>query len=122
MTEWTLDLPYRTPPLSLNRHLHHMAEHRIRKQLQTDAVKLAHSRKLPTLLPPVHIRLHYRPPTAGRYDEDNLVATLKPLIDGLVFYGLVLDDSDKFVSSDCKIERPAQRPGSMWLTITVKEN
>jgi crossover junction endodeoxyribonuclease RusA len=121
VTEWTVDLPYRTPPLSLNHRLHRMAEYRIKKQLKDDAIKLARYNHLPVALPSAHIQLNYRPPTAGRHDEDNLMATLKPLIDGLVSYGLVLDDRSEVVSADCKIVRPAQRPGTMWLTITLKD-
>ena len=32
-------------------------------------------------------------PTKGRHDWDNLVSTLKPLLDGIVDAGLIVDDS-----------------------------
>jgi hypothetical protein len=117
---WTIDLPYDTPPLSLNDRMHHMVAYRLKKQLKADGRVLALSAKLPRGLDRVHIILHWQPPDRRHRDSDNPTATLKPLIDGLVAYGLVVDDNSAHVTSECVIE-PAARPARTWLTITAGE-
>lgn len=46
----------------------------------------------------IHVQLEFHPGDRRRRDADNLVATLKPCIDGLVQAGVVLDDSPQFVT------------------------
>lgn len=113
---WTIDLPYDKPPLSLNDRMHHMVAYRLKKQLKADGRVLAMSAKLPRGLDRVHIVLHWQPPDRRSRDTDNMTATLKPLIDGLVAYGLVADDNSTQVTSECRIEQPG-RPQRTWLTI-----
>jgi Holliday junction resolvase RusA-like endonuclease len=55
-----------------------------------------------------------------RMDEDNLIAWLKPVLDGLADAGIVANDSQLIVS------RPVQMTGreagrGLWLTITREE-
>ena len=117
MTEWTVDLPYQRPPLSLNDRMHWALRNTWHGQLRTDAHNLALHHKLPKGLARVGVTLHYQPRTAGRRDEINIQATLKPLIDGLVDYGLVADDDSEHVTSGTVIEATAAK-GRVWLTIS----
>ena len=117
---WRIPLPYPTPPLTLNGRMHHMARYRHTKQLRGDAKVLALAAHLPKGLVRVEIVLHWQPTTRRPRDEDNLTPTLKPLIDGLVDYGLVPDDDHEHVTSRCRIEPIARFPAT-WLTITQLE-
>ena len=58
---------------------------------------LAHIHDLPKGCTYARVQLCYLPPDNRRRDTDNLVATLKPLCDGLVDYGLVSDDTPQFM-------------------------
>lgn len=80
--QWTLLLPYQTPPLSLNDRMHYAVKARTVRNLIGQVRWLARAQKIPRL-ERIHVQLHYRPARAGVRDEDNLVATLKPCIDGL---------------------------------------
>lgn len=76
------------PPLNLNRRAHWSEIATVRQT----AAWMAKTKKLPQGLPHVWVELIYRAPDRRRRDEDNLVATLKPVCDGLVDHGLVQDD------------------------------
>ena len=55
----------------------------------------------------LHIRLVYTPATTRRRDTDNLWATAKPAVDGLVDAGAVPDDTPDYVTRhEPKIAQP----------------
>lgn len=102
---WTLPLLGVQRHLSLNQRLH-WAERNRRSQIIKDAaIVAARIAKLPTLQR-AHIVLHVVPRTRHRRDLDNLVATLKPAIDGLVAARVLEDDDSTHVTSAVVIERP----------------
>lgn len=116
--QWALTLPYASPPLSLNRHMHHMKEAAERRQIKQDVGWLARAAKLPRGLHRVHVVLVWRPKQIRRRDSDNPSPTLKPAIDALVQYGLVVDDTVAHVSSSVEIrERAEEGKHGMWLVI-----
>jgi hypothetical protein len=51
-----------------------------------------------------------------KLDPDNLVASCKPLIDSLVYWKLIKDDSEKWIELDCR-----QVVGKEKITIVVIE-
>lgn len=114
---WTLDLPYSSPPLSLNRRLHWAVEQRIRKQLIHDVTWLARARRVPTGLERIIVTLHWRPGVVRRRDTDNPAPTIKAAIDALVTLGVVVDDDSAHVWSGCVVH-PVGKPARLWLTIT----
>lgn len=87
MTEWTLNLTYRKPPLTLNQRGCWAKHDPHRKALRHQAAQLAQAARIPKNLTHITTRLHYRAPDRIRRDEDNLIATAKPLWDGLVDAG-----------------------------------
>ena len=91
-TEWTLNLPWRTPPLSLNRNLHHLVQHRIRTELKTAGFALAKQQRVPAL-GAILAELVYYPGNNRPQDPDNLAPNIKPLIDGLRLAGVIPDDN-----------------------------
>ncbi|MFM9559442.1 hypothetical protein ACKI19_45295, partial [Streptomyces caniscabiei] len=59
---WALLMPYAEQLLTSNLRLHHMAVHRIRRQLRADAAGMARARRLPRLeQAAVFYVLHPRP-------------------------------------------------------------
>lgn len=123
-TEWTIELPYVAPPLSSNQRLHHMAVARLRKQLRADAFRLALAAKLPRharRLDKARIVLHWQGAVRRPRDNVNINPTLKPLVDGLIDYGLCEDDNSAHVVTDTVIE-PVGSKVRLWLTITDLSN
>jgi crossover junction endodeoxyribonuclease RusA len=125
-TIWPLTLPYTKPPLSLNDRGQtpgaRARRSEVAARLKSDTAHLARAANIGPQQA-IHVRLHYRPPDRIRRDADNLVATLKPCIDGLVVAGVVPDDSPAFVDwSAPRIHEPTEdRKPLLWLTVTAAE-
>lgn len=132
---WLLLLPYQAPPLSLNDRRHRMVVWRAQHNLTEQVRLLARAQRIGRL-DRIHVQLHYLPATRRTRDADNLVATLKPCIDGLrdaparfkggrmvaaAQAGIVVDDDPAHVRwSPPEIHAPVkQHTGSrLWLVIT----
>lgn len=99
---WVLPLPWTKAPLSLNQRLNHYARYRLEQNVKHTAKALAQSKRIPRL-DRCRVELVYVPRDRRRRDEDNLVASLKPLCDGLVLAGVVPDDTPWFM------EKPSPR-------------
>lgn len=90
----TLLMPYSEELLTSNQRLHHMAYHRLRKQLRTDAARLAMAKRLPHLQrAAIFYVLHPRPITRKR-DPGNWAPSAKAYVDGLVSDGGLLPDDN----------------------------
>lgn len=113
------ELPWVTPPLSMNGREHHMVKARKVRQMRLTAYSIALVRHLPVGLDHVTVALVYRPRDKRRRDADNLVPVLKACCDGLVDYGLTADDTpDQMTKHMPRIEAPVKgQPGAMWLEI-----
>lgn len=138
----TVPLSFTKPPLSLNRHVHHMQRAKIVRELRHEVVTRLRSKRLPRPAEHVVVQFHYRPRDNRTRDTDNLVTTIKPLVDALTpetparvrgkrmmqavpGYGLVPDDHARYVTRPEPIIHPASRTNPRcWLelTITYKEN
>lgn len=81
-------------PPSLNSRLHWAARKRVGDQFKEQAFYLCKATKIPKLKSAVIEVTAYaiRPK-----DRDNLATSMKPIIDGIVSAGVVLDDSDLYV-------------------------
>jgi crossover junction endodeoxyribonuclease RusA len=118
VSTWVLTLPVDRPPLSLNDRTHWARKADLSKQLRQQTHWLAAAQRLPKRVSFAEVVLTYHPTTQRRRDTDNLFATLKPCIDGLVDYGLVEDDNNRFMLSSCVIG-PVETKGRLTLTVTV---
>jgi crossover junction endodeoxyribonuclease RusA len=122
MTTWTMPLSYTKPPLSLNDRGHWAKTDQHRKALRAWSCAAARKIGVPTGMGHITTRLHYRPPDRRRRDEDNLIATAKPLWDGLVDAGIVPDDTSEFMTKLMpRIHPPAPEGPALWLTIEGDE-
>lgn len=112
----TIRLPYTKPPLSLNDRMHWRKRAQIVKALRSYvggmAIYMAPYR-------PRHVELHYVPRDKRRRDADNLVATLKPCLDGLVDAGVIEDDTPEFVTWSVHIDPPSTDP-HLYLEVREK--
>lgn len=135
-------LPWTKPPLSMNdRGLSRgaaFAKARQIREIRELIYRLAQHHRLPKNVAHAIVQLHYRPCDNRRRDTDNLIATLKPICDGLTVgtnkhpgYGLVLDDTPEFMAKPEPIihragEESKRGPsgravGELWLDITITE-
>ncbi|MGP9760216.1 hypothetical protein [Corynebacterium sp. AOP12-C2-36] len=120
MTTWTMPLSYDKPPLSLNDRGHWSKFEPHRYGLRAEAHKRARSMKIPRDLEHITTRLHYVAPDGRRRDEDNLLATAKPLWDGLVDAGIVADDTSEYMTKLMPRIHPkgTPAPAALWLIIS----
>lgn len=139
----TLPLSFDKPPLSLNDHrMHHMQRARIVRQLREEVVMLLRLHRVARSARHVEVTFHYRPRDNRARDTDNLIATVKPLVDALApgrpakmgrkgkivqpvaGYGLVPDDTPQYVTRPEPVIHRADGPPACWLdlAITYKEH
>jgi crossover junction endodeoxyribonuclease RusA len=97
LAQYEIVLPYDKPPLSLNQRLHWAVKAKLVKEVRTTTERLAQQLEIPPL-EAVEITLIYTPKTARKRDTDNLFATLKPAVDGLVDAGVIADDNTEIVT------------------------
>lgn len=82
-------LPWTSPPLSLNSREHWAHKARVTQQVRTTTAWLCNGLGRANR---VRVTLTYIPRDSRRRDADNLVATYKPICDGIVDAGVVTDD------------------------------
>lgn len=114
--KWQLALPWTKPPLSLNDRMHWRPKSIWTKTLRQTAWALAKQAKIPPL-GSCSVELLYVPRDRQRRDEDNLTATLKPLADGLVDAGVVVDDTPDLMGKRCRIGGPDPSDPRLLLVI-----
>lgn len=116
--EWTLELPF-IVQLSLNDRQHWALKAKHVKEWRDAAHVLAKHARIPSCRR-VLVELHYLPRTNQRRDPDNLVASLKPLVDGLVDAGVVADDTADFVDRQWPVIHPATgQPSRFYLRVVA---
>lgn len=93
--------------LSLNDRQHWAVKAKHVKPWREAALVLARQQRIPACSR-IKVELHYVPAQERRRDPDNLIACLKPLVDGLVDAGIVPDDTDQYVERTFPIVHKAQ--------------
>ncbi|QFG13215.1 RusA-like resolvase [Streptomyces phage Gilgamesh] len=118
---WTLLMPY-AEMLTSNQRLHHMARHRIRKQLRADAAGMAMAKRLPRLeRAAIFYVLHPRPLSRKR-DPGNWADTAKHYVDGLVVDGgLLPDDNHEFLMGPIPVMGEPVTTGFARMTLVIVE-
>lgn len=108
-------LPHTKPPLSLNDRMHWRKKASIVKALRGHVAAEASRHMAPC--DRATVELHYVPRDARRRDADNLVATLKPCLDGLVDAGIVPDDTPDFLTWRVAIDHPDRTDPHLYLRV-----
>lgn len=104
--------------LSMNDRMHWAQRAKITKSYRSGARAIARMEKLPIGLKHVHITAHVHKTTRRAYDAHNLLPTLKAIIDGLVDYGLIPDDSNKHLTGP-DIRQGGHRRDRPGITLTI---
>lgn len=115
-----LQLPYTSPPLSLNSRDHWRTAHRKKARLRAEVALLARSARLERA-ERISVRLLWQPRDRRKRDGDNPFPTIKSAVDGLVDAGVVEDDdSTRVVHGGVHFLEPekGQNAGRLWLEIT----
>lgn len=117
MTSWHLTIPRPAGWLNLNDRMHYRA-HAVNVRAWRDAARMyALQAKLPRGVARVRIEAWLRFPDRRRRDVHNWMPTVKPIVDGLVDYGLIADDRDEYlIGPDLRRGEPHQ-PGAVVLVI-----
>lgn len=121
MASWTLRIQAPAPFINANQRQHRLAI-RGNIKLWRDAAHIyAKAARLPSLQR-AHITATLHFPTKRQRDVHNWMPTIKAIVDGLVDYGLLPDDSDDYlVGPDLRpgepITRQQGRIGAVELTI-----
>lgn len=115
---WVLPLKF-SKPLSLNDRMKWQQSHGLKKQWRAEAKTQAREAGIPRLEGFTAV-LHYRPRDNRHRDTDNLIAALKPLVDGLVDAGVAAGDDTRYYRLSEPVIHPASkpaRPGCLWLVV-----
>lgn len=117
LATWEFQLPL-TKPLSLNDRGHWSARARQIKEVRDASFLLAKHHKIPMGLGRIKVTLTYHPRDARRRDSDNLVATLKPVVDGLVQARIIPDDTDEYLEPTMpRIGQPTGGMGRLMVRV-----
>lgn len=115
-TSWSFDLPM-SSPLSLNHRTHHQVKAKQVRTVRDAAAMLSKMAKIPKL-GRCRVTLVYEPRDNRRRDPLNLVATLKPVQDGIVDAGVVPDDTIEYLESPMPIiDAPNGKKGRLWVLV-----
>jgi crossover junction endodeoxyribonuclease RusA len=94
------------PALSPNKRLHYMALYKAKESAKLDTILLILAQGKPARpYERAHITITWVAKDKRRRDMDNLLASMKAYIDGLVAVGLLLDDDAMRVSYTLRYER-----------------
>lgn len=117
----TLTIPAPCQFINLNQRMHYHPKAELTRKWRHAAHAAAHDAGLPTGLEKVHIVAHIHKTTNRDYDAHNLMPTLKACVDGLVDYGLIIDDTNRHVIGPDVRHGTKQPTPAITLTITQEE-
>lgn len=119
--QWQIELPF-TAMLSLNDRDHHMVAYKKKKLWMDAALTLTQAAKVPPCRR-IRVELHFTPAQERIRDTDNLVAMLKPIVDGIKRAGVVPDDDERYVQREWPKVHPKgplrQNGNRFWVVITA---
>lgn len=102
--EWLLPLTI-TAPISMNDRGHWRGRAAKLKRVRGDAFTAAKIARIPAL-DGFTVELHYAPRDKRRRDPENLIATLKPFVDGLIDAGVAVDDCPPYYRTTIPVIDP----------------
>ena len=92
----TITIPAPCEWINSNMRLHRMAQANLTKQWRLATYKAFIG--IAPITTPVHITAHIWKARGGRYDVGNLYPTIKACVDGIVDAGVLVDDSNEYVT------------------------
>lgn len=119
MTVHTLEISQPDKWLNANQRLHWATRSQRTRAWRYAASYAARQADLPKHLPNAHILITLGFPDARRRDVGNLQPTAKALVDGLIDYGLLVDDSDEYLTGPDLRRGPKTTTGRGLIVLTV---
>lgn len=119
MRTWEFNLSL-TKPLSLNDFENRWKKAKKTAIVRADARVGAKCAQIPPLTY-FTAELHYAPRDKRRRDPENLIATLKPLVDGLVDAGVAPDDTPDYYTTTVPVIDPPTGEKTGRLYVIVRE-
>jgi crossover junction endodeoxyribonuclease RusA len=114
--EWVLTLPF-TKPLNMNDRMNWRERSRYTRSFRDAALVLARKERIPSLAHFTAV-LHSAPRTVRTRDPENLTATVKPLVDGLILAGVAAGDDPRYYTPTTPVIHDATgEPGRLWLVV-----
>lgn len=95
LASWEFKMPL-SVPISMNDRKHWRVKAEEVANVRRMAFVLAKQHKVTKGMKRITVQLTYHPSTNRRRDAENLVATQKPFIDGLVDARVIPDDTEEF--------------------------
>jgi crossover junction endodeoxyribonuclease RusA len=114
----TVTLGWPSRALSPNARTHWATLARAKKAARKEGYYAARSAGAPYVMLSVSIQVTFIPPNARRRDLDNLIASIKPHLDG-ISDAIVIDDS-RWIWAAPVIAKP-EKPGRVVVTLTPVE-
>jgi crossover junction endodeoxyribonuclease RusA len=114
---FTIAVPLRTNPLSLNSRQHWRTKAHHTKVWRTYAGIHAYGKPA---MPACDVTLTWFVTDSRRRDEDNIYPLLKALCDGLVDAGIVPDDTAAWMGKACRIERAPEGTPHAYMELKVE--
>jgi crossover junction endodeoxyribonuclease RusA len=114
---WVIEYPsgFRRP-MTLNDRMHWAVRHARVNAWKHVTVALARKHRLPALAR-FTVVLHFAPDVNRRRDVDNLVATLKAIVDGLVLAKVCPDDDHTRYQLTSPVIEPVEKPARLWVEV-----
>lgn len=119
MRTFRLDLPIENP-MNLNHRQHYMVAAKQRAEIVNITIWMCRAYKIPPMRK-IKVTMHYIPKVNRRRDDDNLVATMKPLVDGLVKAGVIPDDTREYVERSMPVIDPKDRAATRRIYVIIEE-
>lgn len=123
MTSYELDIPLwrGKVPLTLNQRLHHMEQHRRKSTIRAEVGWRAKAARI-GCHQHTTVRLHFATGDRRGRDEDNLIATQKPAVDGLVDAGVLPEDTPQHLTWYSPIIHTGPGTRRLWLEVITEED
>lgn len=116
---WTIRLPYRRPPISLNSRMHWATKGKITREIRAITALRARQARIPAM-ESAHVELHWVPADRRKRDSDNPYPTLKAAIDGCRDAEIFTDDDSTHVTSCVVIDPANPKDPHLYLSIERK--
>lgn len=110
MREWMIEFPAPTQLMNMNDRFHWAKKAKLTDEWRQAAHWGAMLAKTPKNLPACTVTVHLPVKRRVRRDAMNYVATVKPIVDGLVDFGLWPDDDAEWVTVIEPVLVPTQEP------------
>lgn len=114
----TLTIPAPAKWMNSNDRMHWQPKAKLTKAWRQAAHIYARQAKLPKGLARVRTDVQVHKTTPNRCDAMNLYPTLKAVVDGLVDYGLVMDDNNDHVTGPFIIDGGRAETAKVVITVT----